>query len=343
MKKILCLASSLVLVCFQVVWADVHIMTINDFHGWVEESGSSPGMAKLAVFMNDYRRRHPDTVVVSAGDNYQGEALSTLSRGDLVNALFGLVGLQFSAVGNHEFDWGTEHFARWNASGVQYLAANVVDRKTGQAPAWVTPYAIVQAGGKKIALIGLSTRETPGSTAPKHIKGLRFEDAALSARRWIRHLKQGRDRLGAPDAVILLSHVPSFQDRATGLIFGDELSALTGLKGVDAIITGHSHKRVTGRHRGVPVVQAGWVELDRQVGQSGKTVRPKLYIAAGISGAIQHRVGMEGADCIIAINNDPNAPIFDFAHYGIVGDAMTILPALTEAFRQKLATLKQAG
>ena len=92
-----------------------------------------------------------------------------------------------------------------------------------------------------------------------------------------------------------------------------------------------------------PVVQAGWVELDRQVGQSGKTVRPKLYIAAGISGAIQHRVGMEGADCIIAINNDPNAPIFDFAHYGIVGDAMTILPALTEAFRQKLATLKQAG
>lgn len=92
-----------------------------------------------------------------------------------------------------------------------------------------------------------------------------------------------------------------------------------------------------------PVVQAGWVELDRQVGQSGKTVRPKLYIAAGISGAIQHRVGMEGADCIIAINNDPNAPIFDFAHYGIVGDAMTLLPALTEAFRQKLATLKQAG
>jgi electron transfer flavoprotein alpha subunit len=92
-----------------------------------------------------------------------------------------------------------------------------------------------------------------------------------------------------------------------------------------------------------PVVQAGWLELDRQVGQSGKTVRPKLYIAAGISGAIQHRVGMESADCIIAINNDPNAPIFDFAHYGIVGDAMTILPALTEAFRQKLASMRQAG
>lgn len=92
-----------------------------------------------------------------------------------------------------------------------------------------------------------------------------------------------------------------------------------------------------------PVVQSGWVEPDRQVGQSGKTVRPKLYIAAGISGAIQHRVGMEGADVIIAINNDPNAAIFDFAHYGIVGNAMTILPALTEVFKQQLAVARKTG
>lgn len=92
-----------------------------------------------------------------------------------------------------------------------------------------------------------------------------------------------------------------------------------------------------------PVVQANWVELDRQVGQSGKTVRPKLYIAAGISGAVQHRVGMEDSDVIIAINSDPNAPIFEFASYGIVGNAMTILPALTEAFRQQLAVARMAG
>jgi electron transfer flavoprotein alpha subunit len=92
-----------------------------------------------------------------------------------------------------------------------------------------------------------------------------------------------------------------------------------------------------------PVVQAGWIEAERQVGQSGKTVRPKLYIAAGISGAIQHRVGMEDADVIIAINSDPNAPIFQFASYGIVGNAMTILPALTEGFRQQLAVARKAG
>ena len=64
-----------------------------------------------------------------------------------------------------------------------------------------------------------------------------------------------------------------------------------------------------------PLVQKGWVTSDRQIGQTGKTIRPKLYIAAGISGAIQHRVGVEGADLIVAINTDKNAPIFEFAHH----------------------------
>jgi electron transfer flavoprotein alpha subunit len=86
-----------------------------------------------------------------------------------------------------------------------------------------------------------------------------------------------------------------------------------------------------------PCVQAGWVEAERQVGQTGKTVRPKLYIAAGISGAVQHRVGCEGSDVIVAINTDANAPIFDFAHYGIVGNAMQVLPALTQAFAAHVA------
>lgn len=86
-----------------------------------------------------------------------------------------------------------------------------------------------------------------------------------------------------------------------------------------------------------PLVQKGWVASDRQIGQTGKTIRPRLYIAAGISGAIQHRVGVEGADLIVAINTDKNAPIFDFAHVGIVTDAIRFLPQLTEAFRKRLS------
>jgi len=84
-----------------------------------------------------------------------------------------------------------------------------------------------------------------------------------------------------------------------------------------------------------PVIDQGWLPLSRQIGKSGATVKPKVYVAAGISGAPEHVEGMKDAELIIAINTDPGAPIFAVSHYGIVGDALDVLPALTEAVRAK--------
>ena len=145
-------------------------------------------------------------------------------------------------------------------------------------------------------------------------------------------------------------HVPPEQIRTELLeVIREAAGELVDLEGADIIVSGG--RGVGGPEGFAPVkaladvlgatvgasraaVDSGWISHAHQVGQTGKTVAPKLYIACGISGAIQHLAGMSGSDCIVAINKDPDAPIFDVADYGIVGNLFEVLPALTEEIKK---------
>ena len=109
-----------------------------------------------------------------------------------------------------------------------------------------------------------------------------------------------------------------------------------GIKGQEHIALAEQLAKAMGAELAAsrPICDAGWLPMDRQIGSSGQTVAPKLYVALGISGAIQHLVGMKGSRTIVAINKDPEAPIFEIADYGIAGDLFEVVPALIAALGQ---------
>ncbi|WP_346912295.1 5'-nucleotidase C-terminal domain-containing protein [Clostridium sp.] len=235
----------------------VDILSFNDFHGNVLESGKNIGAAKLAGVVNEYKAKantEYGVIPVSAGDLYQGTAISNLTTGKPVTAMVKDMGLEASAIGNHEFDWGADNINTWaNEGGFPFLAANIVKKGTEEKVSYAQPYKVVERNGVKIGLIGISTPETATSTLAENVKDVDFLDPVKTVAKWNKVLRETEK----VNAVVVIAHAGAYQDSNTKEITG-EAADIAKVEGVDAVIAGHNHAVVSGEVNGVPVVEGGY-------------------------------------------------------------------------------------
>lgn len=244
---------------------DITVVSLNDFHGQVQANKNMVGAAKIATYLKGFKQKYPNTIVVLAGDNYQGTAISNLSYGQVDNDFFNYIGVKYSAIGNHEFDYGQTAFESWTkSSNFKFLAANITESTTGGVFKYAAPYGqYTLPSGKKIAFIGLATLETPGSTASYNIKNLNFTDPVKATIKWSDYLNSHKNPNGKPDTIVLLTHIPSEQEADGSIAYESrpelktsEIDYVTkNTYDISAVLSGHSHQLVSGFVNGVAVVQ----------------------------------------------------------------------------------------
>jgi len=230
---------------------EIVILSINDYHGSLAPDGKNVGAVKLVDALKTEKAKNPEgTIIVSGGDNYQGSAMSNLLYGEPVSAVFKEMGIELSAVGNHEFDWGVDRISKWaEDGGFTFVCTNIYDIRTNEPVDWAEPFAIIEKMGIKVGFIGLATPETAYKTLKANVVNYEFRDPVEVITEWVPKVKDA----GA-DIIIALTHLGSFQDKE-GNITG-EAAALCEVDGVDAVISGHTHMSVSGLINDKPLVQA---------------------------------------------------------------------------------------
>ncbi|WP_195987624.1 5'-nucleotidase C-terminal domain-containing protein [Clostridium sp. D53t1_180928_C8] len=242
----------------------VEILSFNDFHGNVLESGKNIGAAKLTGIIKEYQKRDEtsDTygvATVSGGDIYQGTAISNILSGEPVSKMLKEIGIVASAIGNHEYDWGSDKIKPWaEEAGFKFVAANLIDETTGVAPEYAEPYVMTNVDGINIAFIGIATPETLTSTKAENVVGLKFLDIVETIDKYSEIV-----RAEGADIVVALTHSPALEN-SDGSITGEAAEIAKNAADIDAVVAAHNHKFVDGfvnnnnTGKDVPVVQAGY-------------------------------------------------------------------------------------
>ena len=230
----------------------LQVLSINDFHGALAGDARTPGVARVAALLERQKAAYPDTtLILSAGDMFQGTMDSNLLLGAPVISFMNYIGFDAMALGNHEFDWGIDNLRkRAVQSNFPVLAANVVNANTGKQVDFCQGVALVRRQNITIGIIGYATQETPEAAKPDIVAGLKFTNPANTVEKYAKQL-----RAKGADVIVVLSHMGSTQD-AEGVISGEAADFAKQIKGVDLIVSGHSHANVNGTVNGIRIVQA---------------------------------------------------------------------------------------
>jgi len=261
----------------------IDLYSFNDFHGTVDKSasGSNPGADRFVALVQELMKDNPNSAVFSAGDTYQGSPLSNLFFGEPVSEMLKYLGVKYSALGNHEFDWGVDKIDKFIEDGeITFLAANVFYEETGEIPDFCEPYAIIEFDGVKVGIIGLATTETPSLVKAENVEGLVFSDPVAIVGEWEPFL---RNELEC-DIVIALTHMPA--DKSAGEFTCSDLAETDEGSKLDGMFGGHSHQHKDLEVNGVKIMSAGYngrglavmsFEFDKTAGEL-VGVTTKLYV-----------------------------------------------------------------
>lgn len=234
------------------------IASINDFHGAVLKEGKNPGIAVIAGELNNLKKQYKNVSFVSSGDEFQGTAISNLTKGAVVIDSFKKMGIKSSAIGNHEYDWGAQMMSKWTQDGgFPFLASNIVYKADGKPVKYAKLYDVVTyklSNGKevKVGFIGIATPETATKTLLENVSDVNFTDPVEAGNKWATYLRD----VEKVDAVVALTHLGSFQDKESKAITGEAADFANKAKGIDLIFSAHTHQIVDGKVNGIQILQA---------------------------------------------------------------------------------------